>query len=253
MSLSKIKKSHLTFKQILEGGNRVYSATWWEKWLQWTEVVAKKYDKLPTEQIKIMSQLDHPNIVKLLAFVDEAPEFYLVFETCTRFSLKNYLHGHWQLDRDKCFNLIKDAAESIHYLKQKNIVHNNITSSSYAVDWTMSGGFFSTKWNHRLKLTNFKHAKQIDITITNKIKQDSFPWMAPELLAAEDDPFPTIDVFSFGVVVWEIYTRRSPFDILHELPQTPTGRGWGSVNYLPIPASCSESLRNLMKLCWEED
>lgn len=83
----------------------------------------------------------------------------------------------------------------------------------------------------------------------------AIPWRAPE--ATTTHFLPASDVFSFGMVLWELVTRKMPFD---------SGRGGaGAGNMLAIrtqirdghrpeiPAACTPVIKRLIESCWQAD
>ncbi|XBI03956.1 hypothetical protein VPH35_132313 [Triticum aestivum] len=67
------------------------------------------------------------------------------------------------------------------------------------------------------------------------------PWMAPELLNGTTSLVSEkVDVYSFGIVLWEILTGEEPY------------AGGIVMNTLrpPVPDSCDPEWRSLMEQCW---
>ena len=79
------------------------------------------------------------------------------------------------------------------------------------------------------------------------------PWAAPEYLTGKrfEERNEKGDVFSFGVIAWELVTRKVPWkaekftaeDIQYYLKKGKR---------LEIPQNCPESLRKMMTLCWND-
>ena len=71
--------------------------------------------------------------------------------------------------------------------------------------------------------------------------------MAPEVLAAQKYT-EKADVYSFGIVCWEILTRACPYD---GLSQIQAALGVLNNNLRPnMPRNCPPMLKHLMRACW---
>ena len=86
-----------------------------------------------------------------------------------------------------------------------------------------------------------------------KSQVGTFHWMAPEVL--ENRPYSLeADVYSFGIVMWEILARQPPFaDYSHHKIM------YNVINYKErpplnkIPSDCPDGLPMIMRACWEQD
>jgi serine/threonine-protein kinase CTR1 len=75
-------------------------------------------------------------------------------------------------------------------------------------------------------------------------------WMAPELLR-EDRYTEKADVFSFGVILWELVTLQKPYEALSPL-RVIFVVGQSNAR-LKIPHDCPPVLRNLIEWCFKDD
>ena len=81
----------------------------------------------------------------------------------------------------------------------------------------------------------------------------TFHWMAPEVM--ENQPYSLkADVYSFGIVMWEILCREPPF-----ADYPPHKIMYNVINYKERPSlqkiekECPPELIIIMKACWEQD
>ncbi|XP_072041377.1 uncharacterized protein [Amphiura filiformis] len=243
MAYLKVKRSALTFGTVLGVGGfgTVYQATWKQSLWKRQEVAVKKLHIVNPSEVEIMSKLDHPNIVKLLAVVDESPDYFLIMELCTCGSLRSFLDQRKgkRLPLDQLCDLAKQAALPLKYLREMKILHKDVKSPNYLI---ADGNV--------LKLTDFGISKNLKETMSNATQSASYPWMAPELMK-DLKLSPTYDIHSYGVVVWELLTLEVPFQGLE--PQVVVMRVCRDDERPPIPLDCPPPIADLLKKCWELD
>jgi mitogen-activated protein kinase kinase kinase 9 len=92
-----------------------------------------------------------------------------------------------------------EAARGVHYLHSCNppVLHRDLKSLNLLLD--ESG---------RVKLADFGWTKGLDNYMTGKI--GTYQWMAPEVIASQKYS-EKADVFSYGIILWEIASREPPF------------------------------------------
>jgi serine/threonine protein kinase len=110
------------------------------------------------------------------------------------------------------------GSKGMHFLHSSGIVHRDLKSLNLLLD---------SKWNVKVSdfgLTAFKEdmkkggAKEI---------AGSVHWTAPEILnEAPDVDFILADVYSFGVILWELLTREQPYFGMRHAPLLPTFRSF---------------------------
>jgi serine/threonine protein kinase len=95
------------------------------------------------------------------------------------------------------------AAKGMHFLHSSGIVHRDLKSLNLLLDskWNVKVSDFGlTKFREELKRGN---AKEI---------QGSVHWTAPEILnEAIDIDYMLADIYSFGIILWELSTRQQPY------------------------------------------
>ena len=164
---------------------------------------------------QILAALDHPHIARLLdggTTDDGLP--YFVMEHIEGQPLYNYCDEH-QLtiaERLKLFTAICDA---LHYAHQKQVVHRDIKPSNVLV--TSEGV---------LKLLDFGIAKLLDPGLVGDITHDptatAMRLMTPEYASPEQvqgaPTSPTTDVYSLGVLLYELLTGHRPYRLTNRAP-----------------------------------
>ena len=136
------------------------------------------------------------------------------------------------------------VARGLSILHQQNIIYNDLKSLNVLVRHQ------GDKWE--LKLTDFglSRIKQETAKFTNNKPQGTAAWMAPELFK-EKVYSKASDVYAYGIVLWEIVSRETPFDGLEAFEISP--KVVNDKERPPIPTAAPSSLVALMGLCWKQN
>lgn len=156
-----------------------------------------------------MRKLRHPNVLLFMGACYSHERLAIVTEFLPRGSLFKILHkSNQQLDIRRRLRMALDVARGMNYLHRRNppIVHMDLKSSNLLVDknWNVKVGDFG--------LSKLKHAT----FLTAKSGGGTPQWMAPEVLRNERSNEKS-DVFSFGVILWELMTISIPWANLNTL------------------------------------
>ncbi|KAF5768771.1 putative protein kinase RLK-Pelle-L-LEC family transcription factor bHLH family [Helianthus annuus] len=166
-------------------------------------------------EIELLSSCKHPNIVSLLGFCDEAGEMILVYEFAFKGSLADYLVSTDTviLTWTQRIKICLDIASGISYLHtdmegKPRIIHRDIKSDNVLFDENMNA-----------KLADFGLSKlhptnQQPSTIYSKNIAGTTLYMDPEYLATGKYKRES-DIYSFGVVLFEILSGRVAYDSIY--------------------------------------
>ncbi|KAE8977233.1 hypothetical protein PR001_g25186 [Phytophthora rubi] len=190
-------------------------------------------------EVEIMSVLRHPNICRLLGACMEPPHRALVVELLQRGSLWGVLRmNRKSIDQEMRSRFIYDTAKGMSYLHhfERPILHRDLKSPNLLVDK-----------NFNIKLSDFGLARVKAHVQTMTGNCGTVQWMAPEVLGNQKYT-EKADVFSFGIVIWEIVTGECPYD---GMSQIQAALGVLNRNLRPnIPRECPPFFSRLMKACW---
>ncbi|KAJ0601644.1 putative protein kinase TKL-Pl-6 family [Helianthus annuus] len=246
-------------EELKELGSGTFGTVYHGKW-RGTDVAIKRIKKscfagrsseqerLTNEfwrEADILSKLHHPNVVAFYGVVRDGPGGTLA--TVTEFmvdgSLRRVLlRKDRHLDHRKKLIIAMDAAFGMEYLHSKNIVHFDIKCDNLLVN-------MKDPSRPICKVGDFGLSKIKRNTLVSGGVRGTLPWMAPELLNGSSNKVSEkVDVFSFGIVLWEILTGEEPYANMHY------GAIIGGIvnNTLrpPIPKDCDGEWRRLMEQCW---
>eukprot|EP00002_Diphylleia_rotans_P020379 TRINITY_DN3959_c0_g1_i12.p1 TRINITY_DN3959_c0_g1~~TRINITY_DN3959_c0_g1_i12.p1 ORF type:complete len:2096 (+),score=283.10 TRINITY_DN3959_c0_g1_i12:43-6330(+) len=238
----------LQFFNILGEGSfgKVYRGEW-----RGTDVAIKKIldNKMAGEQtesfkreIAMVVQLRHPNIVLYMGACFAKNSVCIVSELMEIGTLHEVLHDEFRtLAYPARLQFALDISRGMNYLHSANppILHKDLKSLNVLVDQRF-----------RLKVSDFgMTALQGSKSSPNEI--GSLLWMAPEVL--DGKPYELCaDVYSFGIILWEIMTREEPY---HELDNTSgIPHLVGKQGLRPtIPKNVPEEIVLLMQSSWDQN
>ncbi|KAG5152974.1 hypothetical protein JHK84_029446 [Glycine max] len=155
-------------------------------------------------EVRLLSKLQHRNLVRLLGFCVEGKERLLVYEFVINKSLDYFIFDQTkraQLDWEKRYKIITGIARGILYLHQDSrlrIIHRDLKPSNILLDEEMNP-----------KLSDFGLARLFDVDQTLGHTNRPFGtsgYMAPEYVNGKFSE--KSDVFSFGVLVLEVISGQ---------------------------------------------
>ncbi|KAK7269254.1 hypothetical protein RIF29_21974 [Crotalaria pallida] len=225
----------------------VYRADW-----NGTEVAVKKFldqdfsgaalSEFKSE-VRIMRRLRHPNVVLFMGAVTRPPNLSIISEFIPRGSLNRLLHRpNCQIDEKRRIKMALDVARGMNCLHTSTptIVHRDLKSPNLLVD---------KNWNVKVcdfGLSRLKH----NTFLSSKSTAGTPEWMAPEVLRNEPSN-EKCDVYSFGVILWELATLRLPWTGMN--PMQVVGAVGFQNRRLDIPKEVDPLVARIIWECWQQD
>lgn len=201
------------------------------------ELVAVKKVKDKTEaDIKHLRKLNHPNIVAFKGVCIQPPCYCIVMEYCPYGQLYDLLKNGRQIAPNTAIEWSKQIASGMMYLHSHKIIHRDLKSPNVLLTY-----------NDTLKISDFGTSRQWTDRSTKMSFAGTVAWMAPEVIRNEPCS-EKVDVWSFGVVLWELLTCEIPYRDVES-----SALIWGVGNnslQLPIPSSCPDGFKLLLQQCW---
>eukprot|EP00038_Savillea_parva_P009634 m.184855 g.184855 ORF g.184855 m.184855 type:complete len:767 (+) comp16246_c0_seq1:39-2339(+) len=191
----------------------------------------------------IMAQFKHKNVVSLHGVVLEGEPIIIVLELMTKGALIDYLKEHaGNIDLLQKILFARDVADGMAYLASKAFVHRDLAARNILLNEQLDA-----------KVADFGLSKSLDDESEYfKSEGGKIPirWTAPEAMANKKYTT-TSDVWSFGILLWEIMSEGArPYDGMDNLKVvTEVDRGYR----MPAPPNCPKALHGLMLRCWEAD
>ena len=158
-----------------------------------------------TREARSLAKLNHPNIVTLFEF-DKADEslFYLIMELVDGADLRHVMRSG-DLTPSQALAIVPQICDALQYAHGEGFVHRDIKPENIMLDK-----------NGRVKITDFGLAKLLEkqpsaYTLTQTGQRMGTPhYMAPEQIETSGQVDHRADIYSLGVVFYEMLTGRLP-------------------------------------------
>eukprot|EP00002_Diphylleia_rotans_P035447 TRINITY_DN7734_c0_g1_i2.p1 TRINITY_DN7734_c0_g1~~TRINITY_DN7734_c0_g1_i2.p1 ORF type:complete len:791 (+),score=168.71 TRINITY_DN7734_c0_g1_i2:48-2420(+) len=229
------------------GMGEVHRAMW-----NGTEIAVKKlhmtYQNLSStacqdisDEMLLHSTLRHPNIITFMGACIYVPNICICLEYMPRHSLYEVLHSPTadSLSWATMLKMAQDAARGMNFLHSSKpvIIHRDLKSHNLLVD---------SNW--AVKVTDFGSARMKQHFAYTMTCIGTPQWMAPEVIRGEKYT-EKCDIFSFGVVLWELFSREDPHKGMNPI-QVATAVAFRDLRP-SIPSNCPPSFSNLFTECWD--
>jgi serine/threonine-protein kinase len=166
-------------------------------------------------EAQVSSSVVHENIITTYDYGEEDGIPYLVLEFLTGSTLKEYLAANPELPLRRRVSIGLQVARALEYVHSRRLVHRDVKPDNIHVDA-----------QGRAKLMDFGIVKTEEVTLTQAGFALGTPhYVAPELVLGQPVT-PLVDVYSYGVLLFEILTGRRAiaadtverifYQILHE-------------------------------------
>ncbi|OHT08097.1 TKL family protein kinase [Tritrichomonas foetus] len=195
-------------------------------------------------EISVLATVQHPTILRFIGATDSAP-YSIVTEWMPGGNLYADLHARRSNDTQLTIAAF-DIARGMNYLHSNQIIHRDLKTLNILLD-------------------EKSQAKICDFGFSRKVKTDGKDimsknvgtpyWMAPELLAANTSYDFKIDIYSYGIMLWEMLTHETPYKTRD--PKTIVTQVLANDIRPPLPRNIfqqdntSNYLTELITTCWD--
>ncbi|PKA66842.1 Serine/threonine-protein kinase HT1 [Apostasia shenzhenica] len=200
-------------------------------------------------EVNMMSRVKHDNLVKFIGACKD-PIMVIATELLPGTSLKKYLTSIRPklLDLRLAITFAIDIARAMECLHAIGIIHRDLKPDNLLL----------TAKQKNVKLVDFGLAREETVTEMMTAETGTYRWMAPELYSTvtlrrgEKKHYTNkVDVYSFGIVLWELLTNRMPFEGMSNL-QAAYAAAFKQERP-QIPEDTPPALLFIIRSCWVED
>jgi len=174
------------------------------------EATARDYEKRFQREVRAVARLNHPHIVQVYDFGTEGELAYIVMEYIEGKELKDHLAAKEPFDLGAIFRMMGELLDALEFAHQAGVIHRDVKPANVMLDA-----------GRRVKLTDFGVARitEGESDEAEKTRAGAVigtpSYMSPEQIQGQPIDKRT-DIFSAGVVFYQLLTGRKPFD----------GSGW---------------------------
>ncbi|XP_075240346.1 uncharacterized protein LOC142335881 isoform X3 [Convolutriloba macropyga] len=191
-------------------------------------------------EAKVMSELNHPNVIKLIGIFN-GPELMLVSELAPIGQLNKYLKKHKNVPVEMLMNYALQVANGMAYLERKSFVHRDLAARNVLL-----------ATDRHARISDFGMSRMLSFNKDYYRANDGghWPvrWYAPQCIYFFTFTSKS-DVWSYGVTLWEIFSYgQRPYGNMRSseiLDMIDRGAR------LKCPPNCPPEMYSLMLRCWE--
>lgn len=206
-----VSYSDLTFERRVGGGgfSEVFKGLWQRTIVAIKKLKIEEFNHSITEEFQrevyVMSGLRHPHIVNFYKACFEAGKYCIVMEFYERGSLYHWLKTSEAEAWPSRKRIALEVSLGLSYLHGKRVIHRDLKSLNVLLDSELKAkiaDFGLSKIKMESSLTSVGQASVVG----------TLRWNPPELLSGDVTQHSTkTDMYSYGMVLWEIATRTIPF------------------------------------------
>jgi len=196
-------------------------------------------------EARLLTELDHPNILRALDFVRDDQAMWLVLEYVDGWTLEAVLEKGKKLTAAAASAVALQIAEALGHAHKRGVVHRDVRPVNVLLSRTGV-----------VKIANFAAAADERLPTAPELLDGRAgfgtpAYMSPEQVLGEPED-PRSDIFSLGIVLFEMLTGRRPFDAPDERAVSHRIRHDQAVPVGKLASDVPASLDRIVRRCLEK-
>ncbi|KAJ6550431.1 kinase-like domain-containing protein, partial [Mycena vulgaris] len=200
----------------------------------------------------ILQLAQHPNVLRFISILYEPFKICIITPWYAQGHIMKYIEAFPDVCRKE---LMEQVADGLHFLSEYGIVHGDLKGGNILIDNDGKAAIadFGLAGTLSLSPSSISTLAATVLSAASSTGGGTFRWMAPERLVPSAYDLPTAkatmrsDVYSFGMLVLEVYSRAPPWGSRAE-----GGIALSVVTNLrpPRPPKIPDQLWEIVRECW---
>ncbi|KAH3743507.1 dual specificity protein kinase [Pelomyxa schiedti] len=243
-----VREDEIVLKSMIGEGQfgQVYEAVCRQKRVAVKLLPSTNFNDEQIEEVKreiqVMSKFSHPNLCMYMGVCTEFQGKIAIIMELYNQSLDKLLFSTHQLSLPMRMRMALDVAQGMNWLhcNTPKLIHSDLKVGNILI-----------ADNNRCVVSDFGEAEIFrDVKEQQNSGGGTLLYMAPEKLQSQSYT-DSIDVYSFGLLLWELFTRRRAFEMYINQPCVSFITAICERGERPqIPEGCPNSLKRLIVACW---
>lgn len=186
---------------------------------------------LVKREIKIQSQLVHPNVLKMYGYFTDSSKVYLILEYCPKGEVYRQLKRNKRFSEKRASRYIQHVAKALKYCHDKSVIHRDIKPENLLIGKCGD-----------VKLCDFGWSIQAEDGQRRTTMCGTLDYLAPEMVEKRLHDS-RLDLWCLGVLAYEFLCGKAPF---HSRTNQETFRKISKVD-LRFPSFVSDEAKSLIR------
>eukprot|EP01097_Dermamoeba_algensis_P011869 TRINITY_DN9355_c0_g1_i1.p1 TRINITY_DN9355_c0_g1~~TRINITY_DN9355_c0_g1_i1.p1 ORF type:complete len:285 (+),score=53.52 TRINITY_DN9355_c0_g1_i1:105-959(+) len=150
--------------------------------------------------LKLLGQLQHPNIIRLYEVIDTEKVVFLIMEYASGGEILDFIVAHGRLTEKQAKKFFRQLVSALEYCHSLKVVHRDLKCENLLLDE-----------NHNLKIIDFGLSNCFQPGALLNTHCGSPHFAAPELIQGKTYYGPEVDLWSMGVILYALVCGKLPF------------------------------------------
>lgn len=184
------------------------------------------------KEIEMLSQLDHPNIIKIYEYYSDDLNYYVITELASGGELYEQIYKMKNYNENDAATIMKQLLSAVCYIHSKGIVHRDLKPENILLETNNKGDL-------SIKIIDFGTSNYYEKNKKLTLKVGTPYYIAPEVLKKEYNN--KCDLWSCGCIMYVLLSGSPPFDAPDDVSIMDkvklgkynfNGKEWSSVSHL---------------------